>query len=215
MEILKRPSDDQTKFDLFQRLNAGGTQANAQELRNCIMLMVNGNYYRAIKAAAEQTVFQAVTGVTEEQVERQRHMELAVRFLVDTYVPYDGTLDVEEYVDNGIVQLAGASDGAAAADLILRTFTLLNAVAGKDSLRRFEDGHHTGKVGLVGLEAIAVGVAKNLDAIMELAEPKDFVKDKMRTFWGQPETTRFTSPGLRGTTRIQRTIPFGEVWFRP
>jgi Protein of unknown function DUF262 len=25
VEILKRPSDDQTKFDLFQRLNAGGT----------------------------------------------------------------------------------------------------------------------------------------------------------------------------------------------
>lgn len=32
VEILKRPSDDQTKFDLFQRLNAGGTLANA---KNC------------------------------------------------------------------------------------------------------------------------------------------------------------------------------------
>jgi hypothetical protein len=31
VEILKRPSDEKTKFDLFQRLNAGGTQAN---LRN-------------------------------------------------------------------------------------------------------------------------------------------------------------------------------------
>jgi len=44
VEILKRPSDDQTKYDLFQRLNAGGTQANAQELRNCVMLMVNAEY---------------------------------------------------------------------------------------------------------------------------------------------------------------------------
>jgi hypothetical protein len=52
LEIVKRPSDGQTKFDLFQRLNAGGTQANAQELRNCIMLMVNGEYYRAVKASA-------------------------------------------------------------------------------------------------------------------------------------------------------------------
>src|ERR1700733_4281802 len=50
VEILKRPSDDQTKFDLFQRLNAGGTQANPQELRNCIMLMINGEFYRAIKS---------------------------------------------------------------------------------------------------------------------------------------------------------------------
>ncbi|GIK97580.1 MAG: hypothetical protein BroJett029_17890 [Alphaproteobacteria bacterium] len=215
VEILKRPSDNQTKFDLFQRLNAGGTQANAQELRNCIMLMVNGDFYRAIKAAAEQESFQTVISVTEDQIERQRHMEFAVRFLVHTYVPYDGTLDVEEYIDEGIVQLAGKSNGAEESALINRTFTLLHSVAGRDALRRYEDGHHTGKVGLVGLEGIAVGVAKNMDAISGLAAPPNFVREKIRTFWEEPATARFTSPGLRGTTRIQRTVPFGEDWFRP
>ena len=215
VEILKRPSDDQTKFDLFQRLNAGGTQANPQELRNCIMLMVNKDYFRAVKEAAEQQHFQDVIAVTEDQIERQRHMEFAVRFLVHTYVPYDGTLDVEEYVDNGIVALAGASNGAQAADLINQTFALLDNVAGKDALRRFENGNHIGKVGLVGLEVIAVGVAKNLDAILKLKTPEQFVREKIQTFWNQPETANFTSPGVRGTTRIQRTVPFGEVWFRP
>ena len=130
VEILKRPSDDQTKFDLFQRLNAGGTQANAQELRNCIILMINGQYYRAVKRAAEQVPFQTVLSVTEEQIERQRHMEYAVRFLVHTYVPYNGTLDVEEYIDEGISQLAGANNGGAAEEMINQTFTLLNNVAG-------------------------------------------------------------------------------------
>jgi hypothetical protein len=214
-DILKRPSDDQTKFDLFQRLNAGGTQANAQELRNCIMLMVNAEYYREVKAAAEQQVFQTVFSVTEDQIERQRHMEFAVRFLVHTSVSYDGILDVEEYIDDGIVRLAGASNGVAAAELINRTFALLNTVAGRDALRRFENGHHIGKVGLVGLEGIAVGVAKNLDDILALAAPQDFVKGKIQTFWGQPQTANFTSPGLRGTTRIQRTVPLGEAWFHP
>jgi hypothetical protein len=215
VEILKRPSDDQTKFDLFQRLNAGGTQANAQELRNCIMLMVNGEYYRAVKRAAEQPPFQTVVAVTEEQTEKQRHMEYAVRFLVHTCVDYDGKLDVEEYIDEGIVKLAGASNGAAAEDLINRTFALLNGVAGGDTLRRFEDGRHVGKVGLVGIEGIAVGVAKNLEAVLGLPDPTGFVRDKVRAFWGQPEAATFTSPGLRGTTRIQRTVPFGEAWFRP
>jgi hypothetical protein len=215
VEILKRPSDDQTKFDLFQRLNAGGTQANAQELRNCIILMVNKEYYRAVKAAADGARFQNVICVTEDQIERQRHTEFAIRFLVHSLVPYDGTLDVEEYIDDGIVTLAGASDGTAAADLINRTFTLLDDVAGGNALRRVEDGHHIGKVGLVGLEGIAVGIAKNLDAILALPIPQDFVRDKIRGFWVQPETASFTSPGLRGTTRIQRTVPFGEVWFRP
>jgi len=215
VEILKRPSDDQTKFDLFQRLNAGGTQANPQELRNCIMLMVNKEYFRTLKVAAEGKLFQDIVGVTEDQVERQRHMELAVRFLVQTFVTYDGTLDVEEYIDSGIVTLASASNGAAAVELLNETFDLLNNAEGKDALRRLEDGHHSGKVGLVGLEGIAVGVAKNIKAINELPSPQNFIRDKIRTFWNQPETANFTSPGLRGTTRIQRTVPFGEAWFRP
>jgi hypothetical protein len=215
VEILKRPSDNLTKFDLFQRLNAGGTQANAQELRNCIMLMVNTDYFRAVKAAAEIVAFQTVTSLTEEQIEKQRHLELAVRFLVHTKVPYDGTLDVEEYIDEGVIKLATEGDLPGTTALITHTFELLNSVAGRDALRRRADGNPTGKVGLVGLEGIAVGVAKNLQAILALPSPANFVRDKINSFWNQPETANLTSPGLRGTLRLQRTVPFGERWFRP
>jgi len=217
VEILKRPSDDQTKYDLFQRLNAGGTQANAQELRNCVVLMINDDYYRAVKAAAEQAVFKAVVSVSEDQQEKQRHMELAMRFLAHAIEPYDGRLDVEEYIDESSVALAKAGDAVGAMNLINRTFELLHGVAGGDALRRFENGQHAGRVGLVGLEAIAVGVAKNLPAIQALGDQpaKAFVKTKIETFWTQPEVATFTSPGLRGTVRIQRTVPFGEAWFTP
>jgi hypothetical protein len=215
VEILKRPSDNQTKFDLFQRLNAGGTQANAQELRNCIMLMVNGEYYRSIKRAADREIFQIVTGVKDDQIERQRHMELAARFIVHARVAYDGNLDVEEYIDEGIVQLAGSSSGAQDEELIDQTFRLLHEAAGGNALRRFENGSYVGKIGLVGLEGIAVGVAKNLQAILTTRASAEFVRDRSQSFWAQPQAESFTSPGLRGTTRIQRTVPFGEVWFRP
>ncbi len=217
VEILKRPSDEKTKFDLFQRLNAGGTQANPQELRNCIILMVSADYYRAVKFSAEQHAFKNVIGVNEEQMEKQKHLEWAVRFLVHAKVPYDGKLDVEEYIDEGIVSLAEAGDQLGAADLMNRTFQLLEDVAGGNALRRLQNGAHVGKIGLIGLECIAVGVAKNLDAILALGPDasKDFVRDKIASFWVQPEIGTFASPGLRGTSRIQRTVPFGEAWFRP
>ena len=48
VEILKRPSSNSTKYDLFQRLNAGGTPANPQELRNCIVIMANPDYFQFI-----------------------------------------------------------------------------------------------------------------------------------------------------------------------
>lgn len=215
VEILKRPSDDQTKFELFQRLNAGGTQANAQELRNCVMLMVNGDYFRAVKGAAEAQNFLDVMAATSEQVEKQRHLEYAVRFLVHALVPYDGTLDVEEYVDEGVVGLAGAGRDAQDAKLLTDTFNLLHEVGGGNILRRYDGVRHSGKVGLVALEGIAVGVARNLAAIQALPDPVEFVRERAQAFWLQPAAENFTSPGLRGTTRIQRTVPFGEQWFRP
>lgn len=215
VEILKRPSDENTKYDLFQRLNSGGTLANAQELRNCIMLMVNKEYFREIKAMAETQSFLQVVSISDEQREKQRHMEMAVRFLVHTVIPYDGKLDIEEYIDEGILTLSQTGKGHAEAALIANTFDLLNNVAGSDVLRRYENGKHSGKIGLVGLEVIAVGVAKNLPAILALPNAVEFVREKIQLFWSEPDAVGFTAAGQRGTTRIQKTVPFGENWFRP
>lgn len=215
LEILKRPSDSKTKFDLFQRLNSGGTQANSQELRNCVMLMVNGEYFRAVKTAAERANFLEVISSTESQKEKQRHIEWAVRFLVHTLTPYDGRLDVGEYIDEGIVDLATTGNIAQVSHLINTTFDLLKRISGANALRRYADGQYSGRVGLVGLEGIAIGVARNLDAIQALPDSEGFVSQKAQDFWAQEEVENFVTPGLRGTVRIQRTVPYGDMWFRP
>lgn len=41
MIIIEKESDAIIKYELFQRLNIGGTIATPQEMRNCIMLMLN------------------------------------------------------------------------------------------------------------------------------------------------------------------------------
>lgn len=215
VEILKRPSDDATKFDLFQRLNAGGTVANPQELRNSIVLMVNAEYFRAIRDAAETETFKKVMGVNEDQEQKQRHLEFAMRFLVHTFIPYDGKLDVEEYVDEGAITLARAGDGPRDALTLQRTFDLLSEAAGGDALRRYDGERYIGRIGLVALETIAVGVARNLGLILALPEPANFVRDRSRDFWADVNANEFTSPGVRGTTRIQRTVPYGAAWFHP
>jgi hypothetical protein len=95
------------------------------------------------------------------------------------------------------------------------TFDLIERATGPDGLKRFEDGTHRGKVGLRAFEAIAVGISFNLDQILALADPTSFVRDRVRGFWNQPEIESFSAPGLRGTQRIQKTIPFGRHWFAP
>jgi len=213
VEILKRPSDNKTKFDLFQRLNAGGTQANAQEVRNCIMLMTNPDGFRQVKRAAELDSFLDVLTISDDQKDKQRHIEYAVRFLVHYGIAYDGKLDIEEFMDAGIVTLLGNGELANSLEAMHATFSLLDTCLGADSLKRWDGEKHVGKVGLVGLEGISVGIAKNLASIVSRSDSNAYLQDRIKSFWLQEEVSRFTLPGLRGTTRIQRTIPFGEAWF--
>jgi hypothetical protein len=187
VEILKRPSDNATKYDLFQRLNAGGIAANAQEIRNCIIIMVNRQYAAFIRGLAESESFLTVLAASDDQIEKQRHMEYASRFLVHTYVPYNGKLDVEEFIDEGIVTLATANETQQSGAMFSATFNLLNQAYGADALRRFQNGAPFGRVGLAAFEGIAVGVAKNLANIQGKANPVDYLRQRIREFWQAPD----------------------------
>lgn len=213
VEILKRPSDNATKYDLFQRLNAGGIAANAQELRNCIVIMVNRDYANFLRAQAESAAFKTVLAASEDQIEKQRHMEYASRFFVHTYVPYDGKLDVEEFIDEGIVKLATENEIQQAGATFSATFNLLSQAYGGDALRRFQDGVAGGRVGLAAFECIAVGIARNLGNIQSKPNPVDFIRQRILEFWQAPDIQNFFVAGLRGTIRIHRTVPFGTAWF--
>jgi hypothetical protein len=213
VEILKRPSENATKYDLFQRLNAGGIAANPQELRNCIIIMVNGQYASFVRGLADSAEFLTVLAASEDQIEKQRHMEYVSRFLVHTYVPYDGRLDVEEYIDEGVVKLATANETQQAGATFQATFDLLNRAFGDNALRRFQNGVPTGRVGLAAFEGIAVGIAKNIAKIQAKPNPTAYVQKRITNFWNAPQVQNFFTSGLRGTIRIKRTIPFGTRWF--
>lgn len=213
VEILKRPSSNNTKYDLFQRLNAGGTPANTQELRNCVVIMANAEYFRFMKRLADNKEFLAVSGVTPDQLEKQKHFELLSRFLVHTYVDYDGKLDVEEFIDQSLIGLAIANQTQEVEECFIATFGLLYSVFGGDALRRISHGTQSGRVGLASFECIAIGIARNFKRITGKLNPSEFVKERIEEFWESSEFNQFFTAGTRGTTRIQKTIPYGQKWF--
>lgn len=213
VEILKRPSENTTKYDLFQRLNAGGTTANAQELRNCIIIMVSAPYGQFVRELASYEPFKTTLAASDDQLEKQRDMEFATRFLVHTYIDYDGKLDVEEFIDESIVALATKGETRIAGRTFRSTFDLLNEAYGPNALRRFTDGHPGGRVVLVAFECIAIGVARNISSVIARPDKIEWLRRRIRELWECPEIAGFFTAGLRGTIRIQRTIPFGIRWF--
>jgi hypothetical protein len=216
VEILKRPSDAHTKYELFQRLNGGGSIANAQELRNCIIVMVNETFFEKLRECTDWKMFSKLFRVSEDQQRQQRNIEFLTRFLVYRYIPYDGKLDVEEYIDGGIIKIAEQGMFDMMAEQNFReTVTLLHDALGDDALRQFEEERARGRVGLTAIEIVAVGVSLNLPEVQKLTDPARFVREKILELWKREEVKTFSRAGLRGTLRIQKTIPFGRSWFAP
>ena len=58
IKIVKRESDEDAKYDLFQRLNTGGSQLSDQEVRNCLLIMVRPEFYGWIRSLRDLDVFQ-------------------------------------------------------------------------------------------------------------------------------------------------------------
>jgi hypothetical protein len=175
--------------------------------------MVNRGYAEFMRGLSEFVPFLTVLAASDEQIEKQRHMEYVSRYLVHTYMSYDGKLDVEEFIDEGIVTLAAANERQNAGTTFNATFNLLNQAYGADALRRFQNGVPVGRVGLVALEGIAIGVARNIVSIQGKENPVEYVRQRIREFWQHPNVRNFFTSGLRGTIRIQRTVPFGTEWF--
>jgi hypothetical protein len=48
---------------------------------------------------------------------------------------------------------------------------------------------------------------------MAKPDPGHYVSERIEQFWQSPKINAFFEAGLRGTVRIQRTIPFGVDWF--
>ncbi|WP_454624007.1 DUF262 domain-containing protein [Bradyrhizobium cenepequi] len=218
VQILKRPSDVHTKFDLFQRLNSGGSIATPQEVRNCAVIMVDEQFFELLVRLSKNDEFSSVTRITEAGEIKQKKMEFVMRFFAFTKFGFNPAYDVEEFVDKHIVEFAkDLTEQQRIANIFDETFELLDLAAGKDALRRYDRASKkfVGSVGQVALEAVAVGVASNLEAIKQKPAPEKFVLQKIKSFWSEDHVKNFSASGVSGTKRLSETIEYGRRYFAP
>ena len=218
IQILKRPSDEASKYDLFQRLNSGGTITEPQEIRNCAVIMANEEFFDYCKHLSDDVNFKVISRITEAGKKIQKHMEFVMRFLVFLEFDFNNKYDVETYIDEKIREISLEElDYIILGDKFKDTFRLLRGAFGADALRRYDtdSGSFVGQVGLVALEGVAVGIARNIEAIAGLDKPINFVKSKIRDFWTKPEVRRYGASGVSGTKRLTESIVFGAQHFAP
>ena len=219
VEILKSESDPDAKFELFQRLNTGGSILSEQEVRNCVLVMVNRDFFQWLQERLGEQAFVATFPMSETAYNEQRPIEMVLRFLAFRLVPYTRGLDVNAYLDKAALQLARLTpDQRAAEERVFReTFSLLKDTLGINAFKRWDGRTYSGQALQSAFEVIAIGVAHNLEAILALPEEdrKAFVADRIRAVWQHPTFVNNSGMGVRGTTRLQHLLPLGLQHFRP
>jgi hypothetical protein len=69
VKIVLKESAESSKYELFQRLNTGGSPLSDQELRNCILVMENRDLYFWMKDLAKNHAFEDCVALSDKAIE--------------------------------------------------------------------------------------------------------------------------------------------------
>lgn len=219
VEILKQESDPQARFELFQRLNTGGANLSEQEVRNCVGIMLDKTFQNWLVNCSDDVSFRRAISQTDAAIEKQAHVELALRFFAFRRVPYTSGLDVHEYLDDALLQLVvdNTFDRPDEGAIFSRTFQLMAGAMGDDAFKRWNGVAFSGKFLMSVYEVVALGVSINLTALEAMPEAArfDLVRTRCADLWGNATFNQYSGAGVRGTTRLAKLLPIAEEFFRP
>lgn len=226
VQIILRESSDSTKYELFQRLNTGGTQLSDQELRNAILVMINSAAYEWLQRLADDRNFKECTPLSERALDRQDNLELVTRFLVLRRLEKDKLRwrgDFDDFLTEQISLVAQDSNFGKIQEREGRafrtTFELLSHSLGEDIFRKYDENRdrHYGPVMMSAFELIAMGLGYNFEqyesAGCKIAQNK--IIELARSIWSNPQFTVNSGSGVGVSTRIRANLPLGRDMFAP
>lgn len=219
VEILRKESDEDAKFELFQRLNTGGTKLSEQEVRNSVLVMLNPSFYEWLSTITRHRSFEETVQLSDSKLDQQEALGIALRFIAYRRYPYERGLDVNEYLDAAARNLAklGAQERDDEQDLFEWTFDTLRSHASENVFKRWDGIRHLGPFSISAFDAIAYGVAKNRDAIeaMPFDRRRLWLSEKVQHLWNEEIFQRNSGSGVRGTTRLTNLLPYAADYFHP
>ncbi len=212
VQIIKRDSSEQAKYDLFQRLNSYGSQLTQQELRSCILVAVNRGFYAFVEQLATRKTFTATVPLSERLVEQQYDLELVLRFLVlhNLEDPSQRVLkNFNEYLTNQSVELAQGfpANRDALETVFNKTFDLI-AAAGSDVFRKWDTSRRAfvGSFLNTSFEVFAFGLGY---AIAHDKPHREDLLSVVREFWSGSDMTNFAT-GKSTEARLAQYMPRGR-----
>ena len=223
VKIILRESSESSKYEMFQRLNTGGSQLSDQEVRNVILIMSNPEAYRWISELAHFEDFQTCIALSDRMIGEQYDLELATRFLVFRSLiqeELNDVGDVGDFLTDQITSIAEADDFELIRDseeqAFKFTFSLLANSLSDRSFRKFDVGkdRYTGGFLISAFEPIACGIGFH-SGNYGSGNVSQKIEEGVRSLWANPEFLSHSGGGVRASTRLRYNISLGRQIFAP
>jgi hypothetical protein len=218
VSIILRESDEKTKFELFQRLNTGGSPLSDQEVRNCIIVMLDRDTYFWLRSLASDTYFQECIAVTEKALSEQYDMELVLRFIIFRSMgsaKLSKIGDVGDFLSDEIVDLItkGRIDQDEEEKTFRQTFRAIATNYGADAFRRYDQKkkRHFGGFLLSTFEIVAMGIGFHGGGFN--GNKNDFA-ERIKKMWSDKVFQTNSGSGVRASSRIPKLVPLGRKLFK-
>jgi len=213
--IILSDSGPNAKFDVFQRLNTGGTYASDQEVRNSIMIMINKETFNWFKNLATNENFVTTISLSDKLHQEQYPMELVLRHLALTYFEYIPKKELSDFFDDINEQILTDQNFDYSNKKIQfdKTFAYINSILGEEAFKRYDGTKFKGKFLESAFEAISVGISKNIDTY-QIPNDNDLIIEKIKKLHSEDYFQQYTGSGSNAKTRVPKIIPFAIEYFK-
>ena len=217
IKIIKKESDTSTKFELFERLNTGGSQLSDQEVRNCLLIMLNENFYEILVKIANDESFNEAISITERLYEERYEMELVIRLLAlshSTDKELKNIPDVSDFLTEKLKHFADSGLNWESEQILLRkTFSIINETLNENAFKRFTGDQYKGGFQLSIYEIISTGTYLYLQNGKDEAKLPELLQRISNELPSNEIFVKYSGSGSKANYRWPRFVPLARSLF--
>ncbi|PTX14694.1 uncharacterized protein DUF262 [Pontibacter mucosus] len=222
INIILTENSIQAQYELFQRLNSGGLHLEPQEIRNCLIIMLDEEFYDKLNNLKKYPNFIDCLPLQDYKFKIEFHMELILRYMIAKYGKVDfakykvSSSLLSEFIDAETANLIGDQDFNfdKEADTFKRVFDLLAKTLGDKAFKKYnsEKDDFDGPFSQSSFDAITPGVAENIDKLSVLSVPE--FQQKIKDLYSQKDFEIYSDRGVKALTRIKGLTEFSKAYFQ-
>ena len=214
--IVLNNSDESIKYELFQRLNTGGSILTAQEVRNNLLVMENPEANKKITELSKNKNFIDCVSLSDKNVKEQFDKELIVRFIIFRKINLTEITkinDLSDFLNEKILKIASNKnfDWTEEEKVFATTFKIINQTLSENAFKKYDflKDRFSGRFLVSAFEMVALGIGYKPNLWKN--KQKDIEKI-IKEIWQHIEDNNINWIG--GTAvRMKITVKLGRKYF--